>query len=150
MPFKISFSMTWLSWLSYCIIFQMRKGNNELTELQLRFLLFVILFFNQSKSNAVLEPRTGHFRRLVGFEAKAKDLSFKVKDFKMYPRGQGRRRGLHFSLLTKLILWGVRNENLSKVPSSKLLSLQYLLIIPCRGLVFWASRKVFLCVIRPI
>ena len=55
--------------------------------------------FNQSKNNAVLEPRKGHFRGLVGFEAKAKDLSFeaktKAKDFKMCPRGQKRPRGPH-------------------------------------------------------
>ena len=35
--------------------------------------------FNQSKNNAVLEPKTGHFRGLVGFEAKAKDLNFEDK-----------------------------------------------------------------------
>ena len=46
----------------------------------------VIVVFNQSKNNAVLEPRTAQFRRLVGFEAK--DLSFetKAKDFKACPR----------------------------------------------------------------
>ena len=44
--------------------------------------------FNQSKTNAVLEPRTEHFRELVGLDAK-------TKDFKMCPRGQGRPRGLH-------------------------------------------------------
>ena len=37
--------------------------------------------FNNSKNRAVLEPRTGHFRGLAGFEA---------KDFKLCPRGQGR------------------------------------------------------------
>ena len=31
MPFKISFRMTWLSRLSYCIIFQITERNNELT-----------------------------------------------------------------------------------------------------------------------
>ena len=36
----------------------------------LSFVWFFLL--NQSKNNAVLEPRTGHFRGLVGFEAKAK------------------------------------------------------------------------------
>ena len=30
--------------------------------------------FNQSKNNAVLEPRTGHFQGLVGFEVKTKEL----------------------------------------------------------------------------
>ena len=62
-------------------------------------LSFVCFFhFNQSKNNVVLEPRTGHFRGLVGFEAKTKDLSFeaKAKDLKMCsrgrPRGQERSR----------------------------------------------------------
>ena len=43
---------------------------------------------NNSKSSAVLEPRTGQFSRTGGFEGMA-------KDFKMCPRGQGRPRGLH-------------------------------------------------------
>ena len=38
------------------------------------------LIFNRSKDSAVLEPRTGHFRRLAGFEAKTKDLIFEAKD----------------------------------------------------------------------
>ena len=42
-----------------------------------KFLCLVIFHFNQLKNNAVLEPRTGHFQKLVGFEA---------KDFKMRPR----------------------------------------------------------------
>ena len=42
--------------------------------------------FNQSKNNAVLEPKTEHFRGLVGLETKA-------KDFKMCPRGQLRSQG---------------------------------------------------------
>ena len=89
MPFKISFGMTWLSWLSHCIIFQKRKRNNEFADYQICRLLFVFFHFNQVKNNAVLQPRTGHFRGLVVFEAKAKDLSFEVnaKDLKMCPRG---------------------------------------------------------------
>ena len=55
--------------------------------------------FNNSKNTAVLEPRTGQFSRTWGLEAKAKDLTFEAKDFKMCPRGrprgQGRPRGLH-------------------------------------------------------
>ena len=47
--------------------------------------------FNIPKNSAVLEPRTGQFSRPRGLEAKAKDLTFEAKDFKMYPRG----RGLH-------------------------------------------------------
>ena len=62
-------------------------------------LSFVYFFlFSQSKNNAVLEPKTGHFQGLVGFEAKAKDLSFEVQvedlsfeakamDLKMCPGG---------------------------------------------------------------
>ena len=88
MLFKISFSMTCVTWRSYCVIFQIRKRNNEL--IRLRSLFVVIFLFNQSKNIAALEQRTGHFRELVGFEAK--DLSFegKFEDFKMYPRDQGR------------------------------------------------------------
>ena len=53
--------------------------------------------FNNSKNSAVLEPRTGQFSRTWGLEAKAKakNLTFEAKDFKMCPRGQGRPRGLH-------------------------------------------------------
>ena len=51
------------------------------------FFIFGYFLFNQSKNYAVLEPMTGHFRGLVGFEVKAKDLSFKAKDFKMCPGG---------------------------------------------------------------
>ena len=45
----------------------------------------VIFLFNQSKNNAVLEPRKEHFRGLVGFEAQAKERR---------PQGQGRPGGL--------------------------------------------------------
>ena len=49
-------------------------------------LSFVWFFlFDQSKTNAVQEPRTGRFRAPVDFETKAK-----TKDLKMRPRGQGR------------------------------------------------------------
>ena len=67
-------------------------------------LSFVRLFsFLTNQKNAVLEPRTVRFRELVGFEAKAKDLSFEAKNFKMCPRGrpggQGRPQGLHLCLI---------------------------------------------------
>ena len=55
--------------------------------------------FNISKNNAVLEPRTGQFSRTWGLEAKAKDLTFEAKDFKMCPRGQKGPRGLHLCLV---------------------------------------------------
>ena len=84
--------MTWLSWLSHCIIFS-NKRNNELTDYIVSFVWFFL--FNQSKNNAILEPRTGHFRELVVFEAK--DLSFEAegKNLKMCPRG----KGIHLSLV---------------------------------------------------
>ena len=55
-------------------------------------MLSFVVFFNQSKNNAVLKPRTGHLRGLVGFEAKAKDFSFeaKAKYLKMSPQGRSR------------------------------------------------------------
>ena len=43
--------------------------------------------FNNLKNSAVLESRTGQFLRTWGLEAKAKDLTFKAKDFKMCPWG---------------------------------------------------------------
>ena len=69
--------------------------------------------FNNSKTSAVLEPRTGQFSRTWGLEAKAKDLTFeaKAKDFKMCPRGQGRPRGLH--------PWVLGFQNFSKVSELK-------------------------------
>ena len=51
-------------------------------------LQMVSFLFNESKNSSVLEPTTEYFRRLVGFEAKA-------KNFKMCPRGQERLRGLY-------------------------------------------------------
>ena len=49
MPFKINFSMTWLGWLSLCIIFQIKKRNNKLTDYQTCCLLFVFFFLTNSK-----------------------------------------------------------------------------------------------------
>ena len=40
-----------------------------------------------------------------GLEAKAKDLTFEAKDFKMCPRGQGRPRGLHLCKLLYKFRW---------------------------------------------
>ena len=54
------------------------------------------LNFNNSKNSAVLEPRTGQFSRTWGLEAKAKNLTFEAKDFKMCPRG------LHLWIIHKL------------------------------------------------
>ena len=82
--------MIWLIWLSHCIIFQNNKERKQIGRLKV-CLVFCkdIFFFNQSKNNAVLEPRTGHFRGLAGFEAKAKDL-------KLWPRERPRRLHLWF------------------------------------------------------
>ena len=49
-------------------------------EVYVVFYLVISFLINQPKNNDVLEPRTGHFRGPIGFEAKA---------FKMCPRGQG-------------------------------------------------------------
>ena len=59
---------------------------------------------NNSKNSVVLESRTGQFSRTWGLEAKAKDLTFEAKDFKMCPRGQGRPRGLHLWWLASFSL----------------------------------------------
>ena len=42
--------------------------------------------FDKSKNSAVLEPRTGSFLELAGFEANAKDLTFEAKNFKLCSR----------------------------------------------------------------
>ena len=49
MPFKISFRMAWLTWLSHCIIFQVRKRNNELADYQICCLLFGFFFLTKQK-----------------------------------------------------------------------------------------------------
>ena len=55
--------------------------------------------FSTSQNRAVLEPRTGHFQVLAGFEAKAEDLTFEAKDFKLC------LRGLH--LWFRYLIWKV-------------------------------------------
>ena len=93
MSFKISFNMTWLSWLSHCIVFQIRKGNELTDQTIMLFFCLVVFLFNQSRNNAILEPRAGHFRGHVAFEA---------KDFKMCPRGREYSRGLHLWSMPQL------------------------------------------------
>ena len=60
--------------------------------------VFVVGYFpfQPIKKQAVLKPRTGHFRGLVGFETNAKDLSFeaKAKHFKII-----------MSSMTPLLVW---------------------------------------------
>ena len=53
-------------------------------------MLSFVVFFNQSKNNAVLKPRTGHLRGLVGFEAKDFSFEAKAKYLKMSPQGRSR------------------------------------------------------------
>ena len=79
---------------------QLRKIKKVFTNFPRGFCRFPTKF-QRFKNSTVLEPRTGQFLRTKGFEAKAKDLTFEAKDFKMCPRGQGRPRGLH--LWTALI-----------------------------------------------
>ena len=43
---------------------------NQKSWLRLWLFAWLFSFFNQSKNNGVLKPRTGHFRGLVGFKAK--------------------------------------------------------------------------------
>ena len=76
--------MTWLSWLSFS---KKERKRIDRPKVYVDFCLIIFLL-NQSKIDAVPEPRTGHFRGLVGFETKANDMSFKAKakDFKMGPR----------------------------------------------------------------
>ena len=50
----------------------MERKRTETLEVYVFFFGYFLL--NQSKNNVVLEPRTGTFLGLVGFEAKAKDL----------------------------------------------------------------------------
>ena len=70
----------------YDIFYTRKKKRIEKLEFLVIFSL-VIFLFHQSKNNLVLEPRTGHFRGPVGFEAKDFSFEAKVKDFKMCPRG---------------------------------------------------------------
>ena len=61
MPFKISFSMTWLGWLLHSIIF----SNKERKQIdgRLKFMLYFVWLFsflNQSKNDVALQLRTGH------------------------------------------------------------------------------------------
>ena len=65
MPFKISFSMTWLGWLLHSIIFSNKERKQ--IDSRLKFMLcFVGLFsfLNQSKNDVALQLRTGHFEDL--------------------------------------------------------------------------------------
>ena len=77
-----------------------------------KFLCLVI--FLSTDQNVVVEPRTGHFRELVRFEAKTKaeDLSPKAKDFKKCPRGRPWSRASSKTppLLTSLCRTTFRND----------------------------------------
>ena len=91
--------------------FSNEEGKQRTDRLAVMYFCFVIFVFNQSKNDAVLEPRTGHFRGLVGFE---------TKNFKMCSEGQGRRRGLQlcfpnaclmFIYLSILIMTKIRRSS---------------------------------------
>ena len=57
MSFKLSSNITWLSWLSQCIVFQIRKGN-VLTD-QKFMLSFVWLFSFLTNQNIILSLNLG-------------------------------------------------------------------------------------------
>ena len=86
----------------YCFANKEKKRTGRL-EVSVVFRL-VIFLFNQSKNNAVLLPRIGHFRELQVFEAKNLSFEAKTKDLKMCPRGEERPRRIHFSHLRYLFL----------------------------------------------
>ena len=65
MPFKISFSMTWLGWLLHSIIFSNKERKQ--IDSRLKFMLYFVWLFsflNQSKNDVALQLRTGHFEDL--------------------------------------------------------------------------------------
>ena len=87
MPFKISFDLD--SWLSHCIIFEIRKKKQRIDRLSdiLSFDCFLFLInqkimLSSSRGQDIFE-----------------DLSFEAKDLKMglrgRPQGQERPNGLH-------------------------------------------------------
>ena len=85
--------MTWLSWLSHCIIFQIRKKkkNCELSDMLhgVCFLLFITnqkIMLSSSRGQDIFEDF-----RLRG-QCQGTDLKMCPRG---RPRGQGRPRGLH-------------------------------------------------------
>ena len=78
--------------------------------------------FNKSNYNAVFDSSTGQFSRTWGFKAKAKDLTFEAKDFKMCPwrrpRGQKCPRGLQLIFIDAVN--GFRFAGFSRSPCSTL------------------------------
>ena len=65
MPFKISFSITWLGWLLHSIIFSNKERKQ--IDSRLKFMLYFVWLFsflNQSKNDIALQLRTGHFEDL--------------------------------------------------------------------------------------
>ena len=62
MLFKICFSMTWHNRLSPYVIFQIRKDTVRIGRPEVYVVVCLVIFlFNQSKNNAVLEPRKERF-----------------------------------------------------------------------------------------
>ena len=86
-PFEITFSMTWRSWHYTILFFSYGKETNGDTR-SLCCLFYLVISFLINQKIKLSLSRTGNFRGLVCFKAKA-------KDFKMCPRGLGRPRGFH-------------------------------------------------------
>ena len=65
MPFKISFSMTWLGWLLHSIIFSNKERKQIDSRLKcMLYFVWLFSFLNQSKNDVALQLRTGHFEDL--------------------------------------------------------------------------------------
>ena len=65
MPFKISFSITWLGWLLHSIIFS-NKDRKQIDS-RLKFMLYFVWLFSiliNQKNDVALQLRTGHFEDL--------------------------------------------------------------------------------------
>ena len=142
MPFKINFSMTWLSWLSHCIAFQIpvRKKKQRIEKLWAMLSFVWNFLFYQSKNNAVLGPRTGHCRGLVGFEANAKNLSFEAKDLENVslrtsskPRTSSRTQPLVFTVYCAVLMYKYHRNTFGKHSNLLTIKHNFFFAIPWRS-----------------
>ena len=63
-----------LAWLAITMYYFSNKERKQVDRPQVCVVVCLVIFlFNQSKNNAILEPRKEHFRVLVGFKATAKE-----------------------------------------------------------------------------